>query len=221
MKDRLSEDPGRVLVIPEDGSAPFYAIITRADNPKQEGDALNKANLLKDQTAARYGKGNNAVPDDILAQIATELDRYSFAQAGGLKMDYGSYVGDGKHGSATPNTLSFDFQPKFVLIVRDGSPIIGGAFFEGSSTYSLIGWTDGTLWMDFYATLENKTLSWYCLESSDQPYGAPGQLNTDGTTYYYVAFGFGDSGLDFDRLDYLELLGDEESTETTEEEADA
>lgn len=220
MEDRLSNKPGRILITPEDGSAPFYATITRADEPLQEGNALNKANLLKDQTAARYGKGNNAVPDDILAQIATELDRYSFAQAGGLKMAYGSYVGDGTHGSANPKSLTFDFEPVLVFISQFSSSQWIGSFHRGSSSYGLVG-ASGTIWMDFYATWEGNTLSWYCEEDSDQPYGARGQFNDDGTTYHYVAFGLGNTGLDFDRLDYLELLGDEESTETTEEEADA
>lgn len=65
MKDRVPENPGRVLITPEDGSSPFYATMTRADNPMQEGDPLNKATLLKDDTAAMFGLPSTAVPDDI------------------------------------------------------------------------------------------------------------------------------------------------------------
>ncbi len=50
MKDRIPTKPGRVLLTPEDGSTPFYATITRADEPTQEGTPLNKANLLSDET---------------------------------------------------------------------------------------------------------------------------------------------------------------------------
>lgn len=69
MKDRIAQNPGRVLVKPENGNAQFYATLERADNPIQEGDALNKANLLTDATAALLGLGENAVPDDAFAQF--------------------------------------------------------------------------------------------------------------------------------------------------------
>ena len=69
MKDRISQNPGRVLITPEDGSAPFYATMTRADNPTQEGDPISKETLLKDATAALVGLGADAVPDDVFRLI--------------------------------------------------------------------------------------------------------------------------------------------------------
>ena len=66
MKDRIPVNPGRVLVTPENGSA-FYATMTRADNPTQEGDPLNKNTLLKDETAALFGLGADAVPNDVFS----------------------------------------------------------------------------------------------------------------------------------------------------------
>lgn len=69
MKDRVPTKPGRVLLTPENGSAPFYAVMTRADEPTQEGDPLNKNTLLKDATAARFGLGPNAVPDEVLQRL--------------------------------------------------------------------------------------------------------------------------------------------------------
>lgn len=65
MQDRVPVNPGRVLVTPENGNAPYYATLTRADNPTQEGTPLNKASLLKDATAAKFGLGTDAVPDDV------------------------------------------------------------------------------------------------------------------------------------------------------------
>lgn len=55
-----------MLITPEDGTATFYAKISMADNPSQEGTPLDKATLLKDATAALYGLGTDAVPDDVL-----------------------------------------------------------------------------------------------------------------------------------------------------------
>ncbi len=66
MKNRLPTRPGRALVTPEDGSPPFYATITRADEPTEEGTPLNKATLLTDETAALYGLGEDATVNDAL-----------------------------------------------------------------------------------------------------------------------------------------------------------
>lgn len=70
MKDRVSTNPGRVLITPEDGSSPFYATMTRADNPTQEGDPLCKETFLKDDTAAKFGLGNTALPDNMFQMLA-------------------------------------------------------------------------------------------------------------------------------------------------------
>lgn len=69
MKDRISQFPGRVTLTPVSGQANTYDL-TRADQPTQEGTPLNKASLLKDATAALFGKTNAAVPDDILRLLS-------------------------------------------------------------------------------------------------------------------------------------------------------
>lgn len=73
MQDRVPLYPGRVKMIPVAGQANTYDM-ARADDPTQEGTPLNKATLLKDATAALYGLGTGAVPDDVLA----ELGRFQF-----------------------------------------------------------------------------------------------------------------------------------------------
>lgn len=65
MQDRVSLYPGRVKLEPVAGQANLYDL-TRADQPTQEGTPINKASLLKDTTAALYGLGADAVPDDAL-----------------------------------------------------------------------------------------------------------------------------------------------------------
>lgn len=62
-----------MLISPE-GGTPYYATVAMADNPTQEGTFINKATLLKDATAALFGLGTNAVPDDVhnwVGQYAT------------------------------------------------------------------------------------------------------------------------------------------------------
>lgn len=70
MLDRVPVNPGRVLIAPENGSAAYYATMARADNPTQEGTPLNKASLLKDATAAKFGLGTDAVPDDVFGVLS-------------------------------------------------------------------------------------------------------------------------------------------------------
>lgn len=69
MQDRIPVNPGRVLITPENGSPAYYANMVRADNPTQEGTPLNKASLLRDSTAERFGFNSSVVPDDILAYL--------------------------------------------------------------------------------------------------------------------------------------------------------
>lgn len=69
MQDRVPLYPGRVTLTPVSGQANTYDL-TRADQPTQEGTPLNKASLLKDATAALFGKTNAAVPDDILSLLS-------------------------------------------------------------------------------------------------------------------------------------------------------
>lgn len=68
MQDRIPLYPGRVKMTPVAGQANTYDMV-RADDPTQAGTPLNKATFLKDATAALYGLGTGAVPDDVLAWI--------------------------------------------------------------------------------------------------------------------------------------------------------
>ena len=65
MQDRVPLYPGRVTLTPVSGQANTFDLV-RADQPTQEGTPLNKASLLKDTTAALFGLGADAVPDDVL-----------------------------------------------------------------------------------------------------------------------------------------------------------
>jgi hypothetical protein len=68
MNDRIPLYPGRVKMTPVAGQANTFDMV-RADDPTQAGTPLNKATFLKDATAALYGLGTGAVPDDVLAEL--------------------------------------------------------------------------------------------------------------------------------------------------------
>ena len=77
MQDRVSLFPGRVKLEPVAGETNLYDL-TRADQPTQEGTAINKTNLLKDSTAALLGLGTSAVPDDAFLVLALGSGYYGY-----------------------------------------------------------------------------------------------------------------------------------------------
>lgn len=98
MQDRIPVNPGRVLISPENGAA-YYATMTRADNATQEGTPLNKNSLLKDATAALFGLGADAVPDDVLVSLFNIGNWYTWEKIKTIK-DCG-YTSTKKYTSAS------------------------------------------------------------------------------------------------------------------------
>lgn len=103
MKDRIPANPGRVLITPESG-APYYATLTRADNPRQEGDALNKKNLLPDEVAEKLGldPAANPVPSDAFEHIATNGLLLNLTVHGGTSVPNDPKEGDIWVNTSTP-----------------------------------------------------------------------------------------------------------------------
>lgn len=175
MKDRVPVYPGRVKLVPVSGQENVYDM-TRADQPTQQGDPLNKATLLKDATAALFGLGTDAVPDDVFAY----LGKYA------PKIATGSYVGTYKYGESNPNSLTFEFTPKFVLIfwAENGNPNNAMAFLsaDGGCSYMPAG-PNGQYYYASIITVNitGNTITWYA--SSLQI-----QMNVN-VKYQYFAIG--------------------------------
>lgn len=87
MQDRAPLYPGRVKLTPVAGQEYTYDM-TRADQPTQEGTPLNKASLLKDATAALFGFGSDAVPDDMLNALAHTGDLHVWKRTQNGQVDY-------------------------------------------------------------------------------------------------------------------------------------
>lgn len=69
MKDRIPTYPGRVKLVPVAGQANVYDMV-RADEPTDVGTPLNKATLLSDETAVKFGlEPAAATPNDAFNQI--------------------------------------------------------------------------------------------------------------------------------------------------------
>lgn len=108
---------------------------------------------------------------------------------------YGKYVGTGTKSSSNPTSLTFDFQPRLLVIFCEDSGFVGITVYPnanmlsivnngsviGSSTVALYGVSLVTSWSGF-------TVSWYQAGISGTT-SADYQLNASGYTYRYVAIG--------------------------------
>ena len=148
----------------------------------QLGTALNKANLLSDETAAAYGDllqpktPGNPVVDDALRAAAAVVS------AGNCKIEYGSYTGTGNYSSAHPNSLTFSGNP--LLVVVQG-PFSGATMFavNGPGPYSLAiqPGTGGILDMLHVSWDQISKITWYSSANNER------QLNMSSKEYDYVA----------------------------------
>lgn len=132
----------------------------------------------------------------------TEINDLALALGCG-RVAAGTYVGTGKVGSSYPCSLSFSFEPVFV-IVTDTTQLISDPA-EGSHTRRMWPTIMATTsyqkdhgfgyWYNMggnfpYGKMsaDRKTIYWY--ETSGQsPATAGNQMNASGTTYYYIAIG--------------------------------
>lgn len=195
MKNRVPANPGRVLITPEDGSAAFYAILTRADNPTEEGDPLSKETLLTDATAALYGLDATAVPDGVLVAARSLISTAQSTADSRSKIETGSYIGTGTYGRDNPCSLTLPFPPKFGVIASRWSI---GFYLSGSDS----------MWVMVYKSSYNSdksdagrlsaseagnTIQWYTTGlttiSGQTSSTALFQLNVSDETYDYCFFG--------------------------------
>ena len=189
MKNRVPANPGRVLITPEDGSAAFYATLTRADNPTEKGDPLSKETLLTDATAALYGLDATAVPDEVLAAARSLISAAQSTADSKCKIVSGSYTGTGTYGSDNKNSLTFDGTPKLLIVSSTVTSAYGGrhtypqlifVYGESGDIASLI--TSGSeVFSSAKVSGIGNTVSWYSADEAAQ------QLNVSGTKYNYIA----------------------------------
>ncbi len=93
------------------------------------GTRLNKANLLKDATAALYGLGSGAVPDEALSAIRPLIAAAQNTAEGRARVASGSYMGTGQASADYQITLHFSFAPQLVVVFTDTT--YDGNFYNG------------------------------------------------------------------------------------------
>lgn len=103
------------------------------------------------------------------------------------KIEIGSYVGTGTYGSAAPSTLTFDFEPK-LLIITPNSNASEYLFIAPYGRTYINTQLDNVNYGSVIMTWSGTTVSWYC--STHATYDpADGQMNHNNATYHYIAIG--------------------------------
>lgn len=187
MKSNISSNTtlAQLIQMWNNGTFPYDIGPLNSAGISQQGTPLNKDTLLKDTTAALYGLGSDATPDDVFAVLSS----YSYV----IK---GEYIGTGTSGKLSNATsISFEKYPDVIFIggYDDselnknslGFGIIPCAFMiqnrSSASAEFLYAFVQGSLHLGGVRLYEN-TLSFYSKESAEY------QFNKNGATYFYLAF---------------------------------
>lgn len=183
MKDRNVQHASRFRLTKVPGTDDVYDLIPAPGEVYEEGTLINKSALLKDATAALFGLDENAVPDDVLALIKQMIDSKA-------KFATGSYVGNGTSGYSNQNSLEFGMYANLVFIFADNSSndsrdfalfIRGASYGIRAGAIGLTGEKTASISLYSIPTFTETGVSWY---SDNNPVT---QLNTNGTTYNYLA----------------------------------
>lgn len=132
----------------------------------------------------QWAKSDRLMMDDFNADNQ-KIDAALKANADAMpRIVTGSYVGTGAYGQSNANSLTFDFTPKAVLICKQDIYNAGNAYMFLVSGQSRTAQFNSTGGGDCsYCNWSGNTVSWY------STYKAASQLNEDGVSYCYVAWG--------------------------------
>lgn len=148
-------------------------------------DVYSKTDIITTKTLSQLGLSADKLPNDAFQQIKTLIDNVQTSADGKAKIQTGSYVGTGTYGPNNPCSITFDFEPSFLIISGYESRATTAFFVYGFNYFTVIhpDSTQATMsgWSTSITSWENNTVSWY---SNAARY----QLNS-ARNYYYVAIG--------------------------------
>lgn len=168
-------------------SESIYCVITSVDTVSTDGITVKLAVIEPGETTLIHGvdleyvtsSEKSAYPDGSLQD--GYYYNYLGQLGGGVRIEVGSYVGTGTYGSSNPNSLTFGFNPKLVIIAppsfRNCFTWVHGTDKVGTSLDG-----DGPGY-GCYTSLSGKTLSYYADKSQSS------QMNSNGLIYNYIAIG--------------------------------
>ncbi len=189
MTDRNVQFPSRYKLVPVVGTSDIYDLEPVPGEITDAGTPVNKQTTLQDATAKSLGLTQ---PDPTIDDAFQKLSGCTYIQTG-------SYKGTGASGVSNPTSLVFDFVPKYLIVHHSNiTPSFGQELHvDGGDVwffnFSLLNTTDnfnthsrGSIRF----TSLSKTVSWYTTKSESGWVTADAaQLNGNGYTYEYIAFG--------------------------------
>ena len=115
--------------------------------------------------------------------LSTALEMLTGVAANGAQVEVGSYTGTGTSGSSNPNSLTFSFSPKLLVISGSSSNQYVGILAKNAGFMTSLppgGAGDYTRGVNM--SLSENTISWYSIAPEYQ-------LNLSGVSYQYFAIG--------------------------------
>lgn len=140
MEDRIPTpgQEGRMLIEPENGSAPFYAKLTMADNPTNPGTPLNKETLLQDSTEiSLFGSSANRTVDEAFSGIASVL-KLVMSDVASITLTVKDQAGNPVKDVLVSGIVSEEGQ----AVYTNTSGVASGYVAEGSAVLSISGYAD-------------------------------------------------------------------------------
>lgn len=187
-------------------AAAFAAGILPVDfngiNPEgitQMGTPYAKSSVLADETAALFGFGATAIPDDIFKKIVSGfnmtgphfIQNNEVLHTGNIEslnmaqIVTGSYVGTGTYGSNNKNVLTLSIRPRLLIVAGEESMMIAAYGAEHCLFFYSVTGTSSNVQVNNISWGDN-TVQWYNENSS---YGAKFQMNTEKAEYHYTVIG--------------------------------
>lgn len=177
--------------------------------PASQIDGIYTANQTLTQTIAQLFDltSGNAVPNDVFnilskaALLNSTSDGFVLPNGNtinlsGITLVTGQYIGNSRYGSSSPNTLSFDFTPKLVIIGTQyvSNSVLGGALIliNNQKNNLIFDYNDEVPCVGLIkASWNTNMVSWYCSSSfmSSELELSVLQCNNSGTYYKYIAIG--------------------------------
>lgn len=162
----------------------------------QSGEAGQEIEVIfAGTTAADFVTEGQKIPSDGVygyGPMAGWLNVIPYwAKEAGVRIATGSYVGTGSYGESNPNSLTFPFEPKFVMVYTNAGiyPVSGSAAQMGDCFI----WSVGIEKSDSNAkqtfALAGNTFTWYAQTNAGSTQAPINQLNVSGKTYFYFAIG--------------------------------
>lgn len=140
MRDRIPSEgkAGRVLLTPENGDAPFYAIMEMADEPLEVGTPPTKANLLTDETeAALFGSAADRTVNDAFLGISAQL-KLIMSDMASITVTVKDHAGN----PVKDVLVASVYSEAGSAVYTNASGVASGYIAEGSQTISVKGYAD-------------------------------------------------------------------------------